>query len=278
MLGFGTAVAIAQIVGWIPLAQDASVYYAAQPGQLYDVPLSAAATHGAYLYSPAFADLLAPVRLIPLRWFTAGWQLMLCAVLAVVLGRWSVVVLGIGIAAIAVPSLNWLTAVAAEVAMGNIQILLAAVAVFGLRYPGLWSIALLTKMTPGVGLVWFVARREWRNLAVALGLTAAIALASLALLPGDWPAWVRYLANQQPSDFPLWVVPIALPVRLAMSTALIWFGGRTNRPWIVPIGVGWAIPLAYPTMLATMVGALAYFPRRPDGPAPETGAILVTTP
>ncbi len=49
----------------------------------------------------------------------------------------------------------------------------------GFRYPAAWSLILLTKITPGIGLLWFAVRREWRALAIALGATAAIASVSL---------------------------------------------------------------------------------------------------
>ena len=41
--------------------------------------------------------------------------------------------------------------------------------VLGFRWPFTWAFVLLTKVTPGVGLLWFAVRREWRSLAIALG-------------------------------------------------------------------------------------------------------------
>src|SRR5690348_6311250 len=71
---------------------------------------------------------------------------------------------------------NWLPLLAFppilfELSMGNIHLLLAAAIVLGFRWPAAWSFVLLTKVTPGVGLLWFAVRREWRSLAVALGAT-----------------------------------------------------------------------------------------------------------
>ena len=51
----------------------------------------------------------------------------------------------------------------------------AAVIVAGFRWPALWAIPLLTKVTPGgIGLLWFAARGEWRHLGIALASTLAI--------------------------------------------------------------------------------------------------------
>ena len=47
--------------------------------------------------------------------------------------------------------------------VGNIHLLLGAVIVAGFRWPWLWALPLLTKVTPGVGLLWFALRREWRT-------------------------------------------------------------------------------------------------------------------
>ena len=58
--------------------------------------------------------------------------------------------------------------------------------VLGMRWPAAWAFILLTKISPGVGLLWFAVRREWRNLAIALGVTSAIAAVSFVLAPNLW--------------------------------------------------------------------------------------------
>ena len=50
-----------------------------------------------------------------------------------------------------------------ELAGGNISLLLAVAIVVGFRWPAAWAFVLLTKVTPGIGLLWFVVRREWRS-------------------------------------------------------------------------------------------------------------------
>ena len=72
--------------------------------------------------------------------------------------------------------------VGSEINAGNIQILMALAIVWGFRHPWTWSFVLLTKVTPGIGLLWFVVRREWRNLGIALGATALLAGLSRAVL------------------------------------------------------------------------------------------------
>jgi len=269
-IAIGIAFAVAQITGLTPAAYDAGAYWAAQPGSLYQADWGAASGRSPFLYSPAFADVLIPARLLPEPLFRALWQLGLFVVLALVLRRWSIVAIVAGLPALVLPWAIPAGAVLSDIALGNIHVLLGAVAVFGLRWPALWSIALLSKVTPGIGLVWFVARREWRNLAIAIGATAAVAALSFAYRPSDWADWIGFLVANRDHHFPLWTVPVPLAVRLVMSTALLWWGGRTDRAWTVPIAVGWAIPVPSWTMLAVMVCAVRL--ANPGGPVPARAA------
>ena len=85
-------------------------------------------------------------------------------------------------------ALAWLVflPVLIELYHGNIHLLLAAAIVLGFRHPWTWSFVLLTKVTPGVGLAWFAVRREWRALAIALGVTGAIVAVSWLTDPTSW--------------------------------------------------------------------------------------------
>jgi hypothetical protein len=62
-----------------------------------------------------------------------------------------------------------------EIWGGNIEVLVALAVVLGFRWPAAWSFILLTKITPGVGLLWFAVRREWRSLAIVAVATGGIA-------------------------------------------------------------------------------------------------------
>ena len=70
----------------------------------------------------------------------------------------------------------------------------------GFRYPAAWSLILLTKVTPGIGLLWFAVRREWRSLAIALGATAVIAAVSLAIDPRAWFEWFGVIGVERRQD------------------------------------------------------------------------------
>ncbi|MEZ4596262.1 MAG: hypothetical protein R3C32_05075 [Chloroflexota bacterium] len=78
-------------------------------------------------------------------WFAAGVALYVWMV-----GPWSLALLAVPVFAV-------------ELFIGNIHLLLALAVVLGFRWPAAWSFVLLTKVTPGIGLLWFVVRREWRS-------------------------------------------------------------------------------------------------------------------
>lgn len=136
--------------------------------------------------------------------------------------------------------------------LGNIDILLAAAMVAGFRWPAAWAFVLLTKITPGVGLLWFVVRREWRQLAFALGATAAITAVSFVLAPSLWFEWPASLGTIDDSVFQ----PVPLVIRVPLAAALVVWGARTNRPWTVVVAGAIAVPWISARSLAMLVGVV----------------------
>lgn len=223
---------------------DAFAYWATRGGDLYAAPETGRI--GSYLYSPAFAQLLAPLVWLPWPVFAAAWTALLLAIYRLVVGP-----------GLALPLLLFIP-IPFEIVSGNVHLLYAAVIVFGFRYPALWALVLLTKVTPGLGLVWFLVRREWRPLAVALGVTAGIATVSFLLAPADWWRWLDVLRHDAagPLATPGWYMPVPLLVRLPLATAIVAWGGLTDRRWTVPVAVALALPVLWLNGLA-ILAALA---------------------
>lgn len=219
---------------------DAFAYWATRGGDLY----GAAETGliGSYLYSPAFAQVIAPFTWLPWPVFAAAWTALLLAVYRLVVGP-----------GLALPLLLFIP-IPFEIVSGNVHLLYAAVIVFGFRYPALWALVLLTKVTPGLGLVWFLVRREWRALAVALGVTVGIATVSFLLAPADWWRWLDVLRRDAagPLATPGWYLPVPLLLRLPLATAIIAWGGLTDRRWTVPVAVALALPVLWLNGLAIL--------------------------
>jgi hypothetical protein len=234
------------------LGFDAYAYWNVDPQHPYVVPLG---EHGSFTYSPVVALVAAPAHLLPFNLFFLGWEGFLLICLAWMTRRYL---------------LAWLAflPVSFELLAGNIHVLLALVCVLGFRYPALWSIGLLTKISPGVGLLWFAARREWRNLALALGATAALAAVSFVATPGAWSDWLAFLTTSQgsgpiPNDRLGFLVP-PWWLRTAAASILVVWGARTNRRWVVPVAVLMALPVLWNNSFAILVA----LPRLLDRPAP----------
>jgi hypothetical protein len=224
----------------VPLSVDAHAYWRAAPLDPYN--FGALYTQDAYFYSPAFTQALWPFHALPWPIFAGLWTLLLTAALAWLGGKW----LGY---------LMLVPFVFIEMAMGNIHFLMAAAIVLGFRWPVAWAFILLTKVTPGVGLIWFAVRREWRNLAIAIAATVVIAGVSFLIAPSAWSDWIGVLRSTQATDHraatPFDLIP--LPIRVVVAAGLVAWAGLTDRRWVVPIAVTLALPVVYVNGLAIMV-------------------------
>ena len=240
---------------WAMPAYDVYAYWVTGTG--FDYATAHQGTTGAYLYSPAFAQLISPLAALPWPIFAGIWTALMAAPLAWLAGSYA---LGLFI----------LPPVFMSIALGQLDVLFAVVAIVGLRWPWVWALPILTKVTPGVGLVWFLVRREWRSLGVALGATAAIAAVSAIFAPEAWRGWFALLARM---DFPqlgggLWFLPVPLFVRLPLVAVLVAWGARRDRRWVLPVGVCLALPTVWlnsPTILIALLPLVAAGARTPAG-------------
>jgi hypothetical protein len=208
--------------------QDARCYYQATLADPYlhsewNDPI-------AYVYSPAFLQLVSPLTALPWQAFMAAWTALLIAAVRFLTGP----------RLLAAGLLFPFTAM--EVAGGNVSLLLAVAIALGFRWPATWALVLLTKITPGIGLLWFAVRGEWRSLAIALGATAAIAAVSYVTIPDAWPRWFEVIVANAGKGGTWASVPIPLLVRLPAAVALVVWGARTDRRWTVPVASMLALP------------------------------------
>jgi hypothetical protein len=228
-------------LGWVlgDLAGvDAHAYWASWRNGLYS---AAPEQRDAYLYSPVFAEALWPLTLLSWPVFYALWMIAATASYAWLLAplgrRWATPLLFICFP---------------EIVFGNVWPFFALVLVLGLRRPGLWAFPILLKLTPAVGLLWFVTRREWRATFIAALATLAIAGLSIVVAPHFWLEWWRLLLH--PADFtnasratlrPLLHFPAAirLGVGLPISVALTIYAARSNRPRLLAPAMLFASPV-----------------------------------
>ena len=251
---------------WVQLTQsggapvDVHAYWAADPKHLYPPPGDPLQTD-AYLYSPAFEVLVGWGRQLPFEVFAAIWRALQLAVLVWLAGPLTILVL------FTVP-------VASEVNSGNIQLFLAAAIVLAFRgtgtgpgeegkperwspWPALWAFVLLTKVVPGVGLLWFLGRRRWKALAVALVVTVAIAAVTFAIWPDRWQAWITMLTT---GGSPAPLFPYYLPFwpRFLGAAAIALIGAWQGWRWTVVLAATLALPAFYYISPSLLVGVLPF--------------------
>lgn len=194
-------------------------------------------TQGAYLYSPAFAQVIYPLTLLPRSVFTALWFGLGAGAYCWMIrpAGW---VWGIPLAALALEDLR----------VGNITWLIALSLAVGMRRSPAWVVPALTKVTPAVVVLWLVPRRDWRGLlhfgAVALLVTAV----SLRLAPGLWVDWIEFLMSH---GHP-WAV-----ARFAIAAAIVVLASYRGWPWLLPC----ALIAVSPVPALYVLGFVCVLPR-----------------
>lgn len=245
-LGFYCAVhATVLLTGGWGFAWDARAYYEAWQGggSLYR---EAPGTFTAFNYSPAFAQVLWPFTLLPWPVFSvlavgaaAAGMFWLCRPLpplwfALTLPVWSVQILS-----------------------GNIDWLLALIAVLGLTSGWPWVVAALTKVVPTLGPVWFVARGEWRRLFGFVLALAGVTAVSVAVGPGHWVDWFEFLMKHSEGEARFWGWDPGWMYRLPVALVVTVVAARTSRTWLLPV----AMLLASPMLATGPLALLAAVPR-----------------
>ena len=209
---------------WTFTGIDARAYWRVDLAHPY--ASSTVGEHSTYLYSPAFAQALSPTYVLPFDAFFVLWTVASVAVLWWLVRPWPWALL--------ILFLPWTY----ELFVGQVHLFIAAAIVVGFRRPAAWVFPILTKVTPGVGLLWFLARREWRSLGIAVGVTSAVVAFSFALSPSAWFDWLAFLTGSTGSGQLLYP-------RLALAAVIVVAGALTNRPWAVPIAIWLALPVVW---------------------------------
>lgn len=233
---------VACVVAWFwfaPLpASDLRWYWAAgfDLGSLYD-RAEQGFSNGSN-YSPAFFQLTAWLSWLPFEVVTAAYRAFLYGLVLAMAGPLTAPVL-------------LLVPVESEIAAGNIQLVMAAAICVGFRYPAAWAFVLLSKVSPGIGLLWFVYQRQWRHLVIAIGTTAAIAAVSFVVAPDLWFGWAKLLSQPQPAPSPFyWPLWARLPIAIAFLVM------AQGRRWPVIFAATMALPVFYTISPSMLVGAV----------------------
>ena len=222
---------------------DAYAYWTTRGGDLYDGQTAGAM--GAYLYSPAFAQLIRPLTILPWPIFVTIWTAFNLAIVWWLLGRWSL------------PAMLFIP-IPFEIVSGNVHLMYAAAIVLGFRASFTWALPILTKVTPGIGLAWFAVRREWRQLGLALRRDRAdrrgLGRARSRRCGGSGST--SSPASSSTPATPGWYLPVSLIVRLPIALVVAAVAGLTGRAWLLPVAVTLALPVLWLNSLAILAACV----------------------
>ncbi len=223
---------------------DAQAWWHIDLGNLYS-GMDSPGQVGAFRYSPVIAWLFLPATWLSWPALIVAYLGLSAAALVALTGRTAAVFL------VAFPP------VLLELVNGNIHLFMALAVAVGLRFPAAWAFILLTKVTPGVGVLWFAGRRDWRGLAIAMGATAVIVIAGFLIAPGQWLEWFQLLsiangAQTSPGSPPLWI-------RLPIAAGIAFWAGRTDRAWLVPVAAFLALPVLWLQGLAILTASFPLY-------------------
>ncbi len=232
---------------------------------LYD-PAATSITPFAYWYPPIVAQVMAPISIVlPSIVFSAVWIVLMLICLWWIADRDVFVALAL----CAFPP------VAVEFWSRNVHLILAAVLVFAIRRWGGWfSIGAAIKLAPGIGLLYLMVRRRWRDLGMAFGFGAGLLVVSILLSPDAWRQFGEVMLARGPSDAST-LLPIPYFARAILGLALVIFAGRLDARWGEPllvVGITVALPTLWFTALSTLIAVVPLIHARSTAPAPPTPA------
>ena len=228
----GALVCVGQYLHWSMMGawppHDTAAYYLAGLHVREGSAVYGAGVGGflAFLYPPPWAILFAGLSYLPLEVVAVailGGQVLALRYLG---GSWRNAAL-----------LGWLPFVPRELMSGNVNLMMAAVILAGVRNaPGSgWPVALFAAAKlSSMAALSVATRRQWRDFAVATGLLVAITLPWLFL----WAEWLNWMtATGSPDGMSL--MPFGLRIALAVPLVII------RQPWSAAAAAAIATPAFY---------------------------------
>lgn len=257
-----TVLAVIVATFWTTPGDDMAYWIAGMrlaAGQAIYAPAEIAFEPFAYHYPPPLAQVLAPVTLVvPAMAYAVLYRALMLVALWDIAGRRMLSMLAL------------LAFVPAAVALRieNVEIFMALGLVIGLqRWPWLFTVGALIKVSPGLGLVYLALRRRWRDFLVASAVGLVITGASFLLAPDLWWAWLDAITGRADMVGNS-IVPVPYSVRaitgfvLAIVAGLV--GRRTGELMLVA-----AVTIANPGLslqgFAVLIAAIPIWRAGPDG-------------
>jgi hypothetical protein len=212
----------------------------------------------AYHYPPPLAQALAPLTMVvPTLAYLVAYRALELLVTWDLAGRRMLPMLAL----IAV------LPVAVELRFENVHLFVALGIVVGLRrWPWLFAVGAVVKLSPGLGIVYLLLRRRWRDAVVASVIGLVIVGVSGALDANLWRAWLDSVLGRADivgnSLLPFPYVARGCRTRAAVAGGAI---GRRRGELVLVLGIALANPGLAMNGLAVFAAALPIWLAGPAG-------------
>ncbi len=209
----------------------------------------------AYQYPPPLAQVMAPVSTVVGAWpFEYAWLGFMGLCLAWIAG-WRLLV---ALALVA------LLPVTIEFWYRNIHLQLAVLAVLAIRrWPALFGVGAMVKLSPAVGIVYLAAAGRWRAVAEVIVVMVAVGGISWLLAPDLWSEFVHTLLARGPADTS-GILPIPYILRVIAAVILAFIAGRVGGvrgEALAFLAIGVGLPTLWWTGFSYFVGLVVFVPR-----------------
>ena len=258
----GALLAIIVVLFWQTPGDNYAYWLAAQrlvAGEPVYVTGEAAFAPYAYHYTPPLAQVLAPFTLVlKAIAYIVGYRVL------EILSVWYLA----GRAMLPMLALIAFLPVAVELRFENVHLFMAVAIVLGLsRWPLLFAVAAVVKVSPGLGVVYLVLRRRYRDALVVVLVGAAICMVSYVLSPSLWQQFLAAIGDRAGitgnSLIPVPYVLRALAgLLLAVAGGII---GRRRGELLLVLGITAANPNLALNGFAVLAAAVPVWRAGPNG-------------
>jgi hypothetical protein len=219
----GALLAVIVAVFWTNPGDDFAYWLAAArlaAGQPIYATGEAAFAPYAYHYPPPLAQVLAPFTLVvPAMAYLIAYRGLHLLVTWELAGRRMLPML----------ALIAFLPVALELRFENVNLLMALGIVYALgRWPWLFAVGALIKVSPGLGIIYLALRRRWRDAIISSVVGIVIVAVSYAIDPGLWRAFLDAIGDRA-SITGNSLLPFPYAVRAAAGLVLTIAGGIIGR-------------------------------------------------
>jgi hypothetical protein len=213
----------------------------------------------AYHYPPPLAQVLAPLTVVltPVPYVIVNRALMLLA-------TWELA----GRKFLQMLALIAFIPVAIALRIENVELFMAVAVLYGLRgWSWLFTILALLKVSPGLGIVYLLLRRRWRDAAAATVLGAVIVTISVVLAPDLWRQWLDSITGRA-DMIGNSLIPLPYSIRAVagfLCTVAGGLMGRRNGELLLVLGMTIANPGLSLQGFAVLAAAVPIWFAGPDG-------------